>query len=325
MNEYEIKKKIIGFFRGNEASFISGEDISNELGFSRASVWKYINKLREEGYNVEAVSNLGYKLISSPDKLYGYDFSNGLKTKNIGKKSIYHYDSIDSTNDKAYELAEGGEPEGTLVIAEAQTKGKGRIGRKWLSPRAGGVYVSLILRPDTETDEVPAVTLIAALSIIRAIKKTCGLEAKMKWPNDIFISGKKVCGILAEMKAQPDRVDFLVLGIGINVNTSGKKLPPEGTSLKSEAGSSVSRSELLRNVLLEIEKDYTKFRKEGFAALRDECKKFSMVIGENVKIDEHNRQVKGLAVDIDEKGALAIKLKDGSIKRVFSGDVILAR
>lgn len=325
MNEFEIKKKIIGFFRKNKTDFISGEDISNELGFSRASVWKYIKKLREEGYAFEAVPHLGYRLVFTPDKLYGYDFSSGLSTECLGKRSIYHYDTIGSTNDRAYELAESGEPEGTLVIAEAQTHGKGRIGRKWISPKSGGIYVSLILRPESETDEIPAITLIAASSIIKAIKKTCGLEAKMKWPNDIFIGGKKVCGILTEIKAQPDRMDFLVLGMGINVNTPLKKLPQEGTSLKVESGRDISRSELLRAVLLEVEADYIKFKKCGFSALRGQCRELSLVIGENVKIEEHHKSIQGLAVDIDEKGALTIKLKDGTLKRVFSGDVVLLR
>lgn len=325
MKEFEIKKKIITFFRNNQEEFTSGEEISQRLGFSRASVWKYIKKLREEGYNVEALPHRGYRLVSTPDKLYGYDFSGELGTKSLGKQSIYHYDSIESTNDKAYELAEKGEAEGTIVIAETQTRGKGRIGRKWISPRSGGIYTSLILRPDAETDEIPAVTLIAGIAIIKAIKKTCGIEAKMKWPNDILIDGRKVCGILTEIKAQPDRVDFLVLGIGINVNTAPGKLPKEATSLKEKTGSDISRMELLKHVLEEVEKDYIRFSKKGFSSLRGECKKASMVIGQHVKIEEHHRSVEGRAVDIDEKGALTIKLKDGSLKRIFSGDVILSK
>ncbi len=325
MKEFEVKKKIIGFFRGNEGDFISGEEISSALGFSRAGVWKYISKLRSDGYVIEAVPHLGYRLKSAPDKMYGYDISSGLRTRTIGKGSIHYYEGIDSTNDRAYELAEGGEPEGTLVIAEAQARGKGRMGRKWASPKGGGIYLSVILRPDAEADEVPAVTLIAATAIIRAIRKICGLEAKMKWPNDILIRGGKVCGILTEIKAQPDIVDFLVLGIGINVNTPAEKLPPEGTSLKIECSRDVSRTGFMKCMLEELEDNYLRFKKDGFASLREECKALSLVLGERVKVSEHHRPIEGLAVDIDEKGALIIRTDSGIFQRVFSGDVILCR
>ncbi|MFC1548732.1 biotin--[acetyl-CoA-carboxylase] ligase [Candidatus Omnitrophota bacterium] len=325
MKEFDVKREIIGFFRKKRENFISGEEISDALGFSRASVWKYIKKLREEGYHIEAVPHLGYRLRSTPDKMYGYDISCGLKTKSIGKKDILYFDSIGSTNNKAYELAEAGEPEGTLVIAESQTHGKGRIGRKWMSPKGTGIYMSLILRPDVEADEIPSVTLITAAAIISALKKVYSLKAKMKWPNDILIGGKKVCGILTEIKAQPDRVEFLVLGIGINVNTPSSKLPPEGTSLKNECGRHIDRVELAKNMLVEIEKDYSKFSKKGFAALREECMDYSLTLGKRVKVSEHHRSIEGVAVDIDEKGALIVKTDNGELKRVFSGDVVLCR
>ena len=325
MKEFDIKKEIIGFFRKSAGSFVSGEDISGALGFSRASVWKYINKLREEGYHIEAVPHLGYRLRSSPDKVYSYDISSGLKTVKIGKGFIDYYDSTGSTNDRAYELAEGGEPEGTIVIAESQTRGKGRMGRKWISPKASGIYMSIILRPDVETDEIPAVTIIAAVSIIRAIIKACGVDTRMKWPNDILIGDKKVCGILTEIKAQPDAVEFLVLGIGVNVNTPRGKLPPEGTSLKIECGYNVSRLDLARNILAEFERYYLKFNEEGFPALRDECMEYSLTLGKRVKVSEHHRSIEGVAVDIDEKGALIVKDDNGDLKRVFSGDVVLCR
>ncbi len=325
MKEFDVKRMIIDFFHKNEGNFISGEDISDALGFSRASVWKYIKKLREDGYLIEAVPHLGYKLKSTPDKMYGYDISSNLGTRMIGKKAIHYYDSIVSTNDLAYELAEKGEPEGTIVIAETQTRGKGRMGRKWVSPKGEGIYMSLILRPDVETDEMPTITLIAGMAIIKAIKKVALLDSKMKWPNDVFINGKKVSGILTEIKAQPDRVDFLVLGIGINVNASSRKLPPEATSLKIECDHRVSRTELIKSVFEELESDYLRFRKEGFTSLRKECKHFSSVLGKRVKVEEHHRLIKGTAVDIDEKGALIVRADNGVLQRVFSGDVVLCR
>lgn len=325
MKDFEVKKEIISFFYGKEGHFISGEDISEALGFSRASTWKHINKLRDEGYDIEAVPHLGYRLKSEPDKVHGYAICSGLETRIMGKRSIYYYESIGSTNDRAYELAEAGEPEGTVVISELQTHGKGRMARKWASPKSGGVYMSVILRPDLETDEIPAITLIAGAAIIRAIEKVCGLGAGMKWPNDIMIKGKKVCGILTEIKAQPDRVDFLVLGLGVNVNTSAGKLPPEGTSLKIEGSGHVSRARIIRSILGQFEDDYFRFKKEGFVSLREECKSLSLVLGKHVKVEEHNRSVKGTAIDIDEKGALIIRADNGTLQRVFSGDVVLCR
>ncbi|MFQ5952460.1 MAG: biotin--[acetyl-CoA-carboxylase] ligase [Candidatus Omnitrophota bacterium] len=325
MKESDIKAKLLKIFRKESGTFVSGEDISEKMGVSRASVWKYINKLRGDGYVVDAVPHLGYRITSVPDKLFAHEIDYNLKTKIIGKRDIYHYENIKSTNDKAYELAENGEPEGAIVVAESQEQGKGRMGRKWVSPKTGGIYMSLILRPDVETDEIPTLTLIAAISAARAINKMCPLEAKIKWPNDIIIKSKKLGGILTEIKAQPDRVDFLILGIGINVNTPSSKLPSVGTSLKNECSRDVDRVELVRRFLENFEKDYLKFKKKGFLSLRDECKSYSSVLGKHVKVTEHHKVLEGKAVDIDEKGALIIKLSNGSKQRIFSGDVVLCR
>ncbi|MBD3426079.1 MAG: biotin--[acetyl-CoA-carboxylase] ligase [Candidatus Omnitrophica bacterium] len=325
MKEFEAKREIIAFFRNKRDKFISGEDISDSLGFSRASVWKYIKKLREDGYSIEAVPNLGYKLAATPAKMYGYDIASVLKTRKFGKKNIYHYESIDSTNNKAYELAESGEPEGTVVIAENQTQGKGRMGRRWVSPKGTGIYMSLIVRPDAEMDEIPAMTLITAYCIIKAVKDASGLEARMKWPNDVIVNGKKLCGILTEIKAQPDQVNFLVLGIGVNVNTPSSKLPPEGTSIKNECGCEIDRPDLARGILTQFEKGYTRFTNEGFGAIRKECMDCSFTLGKKVKVLEHHRSIEGEAVDIDEKGALIIRTASGEKRRVFSGDVDVLR
>jgi BirA family biotin operon repressor/biotin-[acetyl-CoA-carboxylase] ligase len=325
MREHDIKKKVLNIFRRSPGNFVSGEDISEKLKVSRASIWKYINKLREEGYALDAVPHLGYRLRSVPDKLLKYEVQNTLSAKTIGKKEIYHFESIGSTNNKAYELAESGEPEGTIVVAEAQTHGKGRMGRNWVSPKGGGIYFSVILRPDVETDEIPTITLIAATSVVNTIEKMCSLKAKVKWPNDIIVSGKKLGGILTEIKAQPDRVEFLILGIGINVNTPAGKLPQVGTSLKEACAQDIDRLEFFRKLLDNFEKEYAKLKKKGFISLRDECKAVSSVVGERIKVTEHHKTLEGKAIDIDEKGALILKLKDGSKKRIFSGDVTLCK
>ena len=324
VSEDDIKLAILDFFRRNSGKYVSGEDISRALGVSRAYVWKHINKLRDDGYGIPAVPHLGYKLNSSPDRLSGYEIRAGLKTVTIGKKAVYHYGSVGSTNDIAYLLAEKGEPEGVIVIAESQTRGKGRLGRKWVSPKGGGVYMSLILRPDIEADEIPAITLIAAKSVAKAINRVSGLEPGIKWPNDILVNGRKICGILTEIKAQPDRVDFLVLGIGVNVNTPGGDLPCEGTSIKNETGCCVDRVMFVRNMLEEFEDDYNRLVKYGFSSLREDCKKLSLLLSRKIKITEHNRVITGTAVDIDDKGALIVKDGKGMLHRVFSGDIVLA-
>ena len=325
MKEYEAKKEILRLFYGDEGEYLSGEDISNKLGFSRAGVWKYISKLREAGYVIDAVPHLGYRLKSAPDKLYGYDISSGIRSGIFCQEPIFHIETTSSTNEKAYELAEKGAPEGAIVIAEGQTGGKGRMGRKWVSPKKGGVYMSVILRPKMDLDEIPSVTLIAGTAIIDAIEKACGIKAGMKWPNDIMIEGKKVCGVLTEIKAQPDMVDFLVLGIGVNVNTPEDKLPPEATSLKAHTDKDISRVAFVRELLFSLDKTYSLFKNKGFKALRSKCREKSVVLGSRVKIMEHNRSTEGLAEDIDDKGALILKSDSGKTQRIFSGDVTLCR
>ncbi len=322
--EYEVKKKILRIFRENGEKFISGEEISSEMGFTRAGVWKYITKLREEGFEIEAVPHLGYRLHGVPDALRGYDISGSVDTKTIGCKAIYDFESTSSTNEVAYGLAEKGEPEGTVVLSERQTKGRGRMGRKWISPK-GGIYMSLVLRPDVGADEIPALTIIAAIAVARAVRVMSGIEPGVKWPNDLYVKGKKLCGILTEIKAQPDMVDFLILGIGINVNTSENDLPDGATSLKVEYGKHINRAEFVKIILEEFERDYCTFREKGFMALRDECRQKSLILGSNVKIDVHNGVIEGLAFDLDEKGALLVRNSNGIVKRVFSGDVILCR
>jgi BirA family biotin operon repressor/biotin-[acetyl-CoA-carboxylase] ligase len=325
MKDFENKKKIISYFRAKGLDYVSGEGLSEELGFSRANVWKYMTKLRDEGYIIEAVPHLGYRLMSSPDKILPYEIDVDLKTRVFGKTAVHCYDDISSTNNEAYRLAEEGAGEGALVLAETQSRGKGRIGRKWVSPKGSGIYMSLILRPDVEIDEIPSITLVVASAIAKVIRKECSLDAMVKWPNDIFVGGKKVCGILTEMKAQTDSVDFLILGIGINVNTSSAKLPPEATSLSAQASKTFDRTILLRRFLEELERDYLKFSSNGFAALRDECRSSSLVLGGRVNVTEHHKRIEGEAVDIDEKGALIVRTAGGELKRVFSGDVVMCR
>jgi len=319
--------KILELFKKNKDNFLSGEEVSKTLGISRQALWKHIEKMREMGYIVEAVPHLGYRLRQIPDKILVPEIKWDLKTKFVGKE-IEFYESVGSTNNIAYELAEKDRPEGTAVIANEQTKGKGRLGRTWVSPEEKGIYLSCILRPAIMLNEVPKITLVAAVGVVKAIRKFAGIEALIKWPNDILVSDRKVGGILTELKAEMDRVNFAVLGIGINVNTPKKNLPKEGTSLKEESKSSTdfSRVELVKILLQSLEDEYVKFKENGFSVIRKELKSFSCTLGREVSVSSAaNGSFKGKAVDIDENGTLIVELANGSRKTFVSGDVTLLR
>ncbi|UCD55251.1 MAG: biotin--[acetyl-CoA-carboxylase] ligase [Candidatus Omnitrophota bacterium] len=319
--------KILDLFKKNRNSFLSGEEISRALGISRQALWKHIEKLREIGYIIEAVPHLGYKLLAVPDKILVPEIRWNLKTKFIGKE-IYFYESVGSTNNVAYELAEEGAGEGTVVIANEQTKGKGRLGRKWVSPGGRGIYLSCVLRPDILPNEVPKITLVAAVSAAKAIRKFLHIEGLIRWPNDILISDRKAGGILTELKGELDRVNFVILGIGINVNTPKSALPKGSTSLKEESKSSkdFSRVELVKILLETLEKEYMKFKEDGFSTIRHELKSYSCALGRYVSITTSGKKrFHGKAIDINDNGGLVVKLDDGSRKTFLSGDVALIR
>lgn len=319
--------KILELFKKNRESFLSGEEISRSFGISRQGLWKHIEKLRETGYIIEAVPHLGYKLLEVPDKILAPEIRWNLKTKIIGKE-IYSYESVGSTNNIAYELAEKGAREGAVVIANEQTKGKGRLGRSWASPREGGIYLSCILRPDILPNEVPKITLVAGLGAVKAIRKFVGLEGLIRWPNDILISDRKTGGILTELKGELDCVNFVILGIGINVNTHKTRLPKGGTSLKEESASSkdFSRVELVKILFETLEKEYVRFKEGRFSNIKDELKSYSCTLGRYISITTSGRRkFHGKAVDINEDGGLVVKLDNGSQETFLSGDVTLVR
>jgi len=310
--------KILKLFKTSD-SYVSGEEISSHLDITRSAVWKHIEKLRHIGYSIDAVPHLGYKIRKRPDKLIPEELKLGLNTKTFGK-TITSYKDVSSTNTLAYGLAEHGSAEGTVVFAERQTKGKGRIGRKWDSPK-GGIYMSCIIRPHLTPRNIQIITLIAAYAIAESIEKATGLSVQIKWPNDIYMENKKVCGILTEMKAESDRVDFLILGIGINVNTESKKLPLGAGSLSMFKKHPISKVELAIEVLRMLEKHYEHFKRKGFSAIRKEILKKSMTLGNFIKVKIKDKYYEGIAHDIDEEGALLLRLDNGSITRILSGDV----
>ena len=319
-----MDEKILNIFRKNPDNYISGEEISQKLGISRAAIWKHIEKLRQRGYDFAAVPHLGYRLSAVPDRLFPEEIKFGLDTKIIGQRIIY-YDVIGSTNTKCYELAEKDYPQGTTVVAEGQTKAKGRLSRSWLSPRYKGIYFSVILKPDILPMRVPKITLLAAVSVASVISKLTRLSALIRWPNDVLINRRKVCGILTEMNAEADRVNFIILGIGINVTTKRSSLPKGATSLFEEGAKDITRAQLLRKLLMELESNYLLFKKRGFAPIVREWQNFSAILGSRVKIISHSEKIEGQAAGIDSEGALILRLDNGFQKKILAGDVELVR
>jgi BirA family biotin operon repressor/biotin-[acetyl-CoA-carboxylase] ligase len=295
------------------SEYLSGETLSNQLGVSRVSIWKHIHSLEKDGYVIDADPK-GYKLISSPDLLHPYEFP-GLEQK------IHYFPEIGSTMDAARELAKKGAGEGTIVIAEAQTRGRGRLSREWLSPE-GGIYFTFVLRPRISPAYAPRINLMASVAVAATIRKLLGLKAELKWPNDVLIEGRKVCGILAEMDAEMDVVNFVNVGIGINANTSIPQFEKTVTSLKDALGREISRKEFLNVLLMEIERQQPLLMKTD---LLEEWKKLSVTLNKDVRIVAPGEVIVGRAIDIDTTGALIIKERNGSVKKAMAGDCIHLR
>lgn len=290
---------------------------------TRSGIWKYINMLKNEGYIIESIPRRGYKITSSPDILTLEEIEMYLNTKFLGRK-IYYYDSIDSTNNKAKKIALE-ETEGTVVIAEQQIEGKGRLGRKWISPSGKGIWMSLILKPDVEPYNVGSITLLGAASVYKALENM-DIESQIKWPNDILIDGKKISGILTEMNAELNLINYLVMGIGININLDKEDLPEElknkATSIKIGQGQIIDRKKLLANILNEFERLYVSFINEGNNSKAiGICRENSATIGKEVKIVQGKKEKIGKALDINNKGELVVEFKDGNIQNIFAGEV----
>jgi len=319
-----LDDKILNYFKKCEEGYVSGEELSRELGISRAAVWKHIENLREEGYVIEAFPHLGYKLISIPDRLTEVELKWQLKTNIIARK-VYSYKETASTNDIAYDLAGHGEKEGSVVIAESQTAGRGRMGRKWVSPKSKGAYFSVILRPDILPKDVAGITLISALSVAKTIREMTNLAAFIKWPNDVLINNQKICGILTEMNAETDKINFVIIGIGININTKKELLPKGATSIMEEHGAEMSRVDVVRGIFKNLDKYYGLFNRGHIVEIIKEYKEFSNFLGTRVQIAYHDSKIEGYAIDVDKDGALILRMDSGLNERVLAGDVTMLR
>ena len=327
-----MQDKILDFLKRRQ-DYTSGDYISHRLGISRQALWKHIEALREVGYDIVAVPHLGYRLISSPDRLFPSEIEWHLDTKFIGKK-IHYFDVLSSTMNMATELGMKGSPEGTIVLAETQTKGRGRLGRSWSSPKYKGIYLSLILRPQILPNAAPLLTLLCAVSLCEAIKEITELDVRIKWPNDLLIHHKKLGGILTELNAEMDAVRFVVIGIGLNVNNDKKTLLAAVTSLREQKKEDINRINLLQEILRRIEKNYLLFSAEGgpasggqkgIAAIIEKWRQHSVTLGKRVKILCEKAHLEGEAVDIDRDGGLLIRRDSGLIEKVMTGDVLHCR
>jgi len=317
------QNKILDFLR-HKQEYVSGEEISQRLKISRQALWKHIQELKNAGYDILAVPHLGYCLVSSPDRLFPAEVAHHLHTKFIGKR-IYYFDNLSSTMDIATQLGIKGLPEGTLVLSEAQSRGRGRLGRNWLSPKYKGIYLSLILRPKILPVQTPILTLLAAVSVCEAIKEVAGLDARIKWPNDIILSNKKLGGILTELNAEMDEVRFIIIGIGINVNNDKNTLIPTATSLREEKKAQVNRITLLKEILRKLETNYLILQDKGSEVISEKWRVYAITLGRRVKIICQKKHLEGQAIDIDNDGALLLRLDSGLIERVTSGDILHCR
>jgi BirA family biotin operon repressor/biotin-[acetyl-CoA-carboxylase] ligase len=302
-----MKAKILKELRSRK-DIVSGEYLSSTLGISRVSVWKHIHKLQELGYNVLSASN-GYQLIGSPDILFPWEFA--------GRESSIHYFSeLSSTMDMAKDLARKNCPDFTVVIAGRQTKGRGRLNRQWLSDD-GGLYFTLVLRPDIPLPMSSRVNFLASLTLARVLRDMYQIEAAVKWPNDILVDDRKLSGMLSELEAEADRVFFINIGMGINVNNDPTGVEPGAISLKNMLGREISRVRLLSRFLDEFEE---RLKNAEFENIISEWKQYTVTLQRQVRIVTQREVTEGLAVDLDENGALIVKLADGSFKKIIYGD-----
>lgn len=316
-----MQKKILDILL-NADDFISGQEISEKLGVSRQAVWKSINALKEKGYEIQSVTNKGYRLVSSPDYLNESSLKSLLHNKIIGKNLIV-LDSVNSTNDYLKKLGNEGCENGTVVAAREQTRGKGRLGRTWQSKKDDGIAFSVLLRPNVAPSEVSAITPLAGLAVCKAIREYTKLDCVIKWPNDIIIGRKKLVGILTEMSAEFDAVEYVITGIGINVDHTSfpEEIAFKATSLLLETGRHIDKNELLACVLEHLENEFVKNNLELTPTALSEYTDLCATVGRSVTFQRGTRRISGMAVGVSEHGELKVMMSDGTISLVNSGEV----
>lgn len=304
---------------------LSGEVLAARLGLSRAAVWKRINRLKARGYAIAGSPRRGYLLLAATDKLLPEEILLGLKARRLCGP-VHHFEEVASTNDLAKELAARGAPEGTLVVAEAQSRGRGRLGRQWNSPPGTGLYVSLLLRPPLPPTEMPQITLTTAVAVARALKRVTGVAPGIKWPNDLLLAGKKLGGILTEMETESDQIRHLVVGLGLNVGNRAfpEELADMATSLALGLGRPLpknSRLAILKAWLEEFEDLYERFLAREFTGILEEWRSLTVTLGQRVTVRQGPLAIHGLALEVAPDGALLLETDSGEVVRVTSGEI----
>lgn len=323
------KQKLIRYLKKSPQQWVSGQQISDRLGITRTAIWKHIKTLKEEGYTILAAPRKGYCLEKAADLLSADDIRACLNTRFMGRDRIICLAQTDSTNSQAKRLAAEGAAEGTVVVAESQISGRGRRGRSWFSPAGQSIYASIILRPPMAPSQAPRITLMTAVAVARALQEATGLTAKIKWPNDILIADKKIAGILTEITTEMDAVDYVVVGLGVNVNTTAADMPSDirsiATSVRIESGSRFSRADLFCSLLHHFESSYDTLQRDGFKPIMAQWREMSDIIGRPVYVDVLDVRHSGIVEAVDDDGVLILKDDSGRLHRIFSGDVTRVR
>ncbi|MEH7114804.1 biotin--[acetyl-CoA-carboxylase] ligase [Neobacillus niacini] len=322
----QLRKDLLDAFTNAGEDFLSGQHIAEVIGCSRTAVWKHIEGLRKEGFELEAVRRKGYRIVKTPEMITADELRLGLTTGFIGK-NLHYEETVDSTQKIAHRLAYENAPEGTVIIAEEQVSGRGRMDRKWHSPKYTGIWMSIILRPNIPLPKAPQLTLLAAVAIVQAIEERTGLLPEIKWPNDILLNGKKVTGILTELEAEADRINSIIIGMGINVNQTNEDFPNElkgiATSILIEKGEKVSRADLIKGIFVKLEKLYLLYLAEGFFPIKLLWESYAISIGRNITARTLSHSIIGKALGITDDGVLMIEDEHGKIHHVYSADIEL--
>ncbi len=320
-----MKDEILKRLLASSGEAVSGQELADSLGVSRTAIWKHMQTLQEEGYTFETVKKKGYMLTGVPNSLSPTQIELFLNTERLGRK-IHYFDVVDSTLTIAHKLAQEGAPDGTIVISEEQTAGRGRMARPWESANGTGIWMTIILRPDVSPQQASSFTLVVAVAVTMAIKTLYKqVEPAIKWPNDLLINGKKCTGILTEMQAEADLVQALLVGIGINANQLESDFSPDiadiATSLRIAAGEEINRAALVATILQYLEQFTALYVKEGFSSIKALWEQMSCTIGQRIEVTTLRERFEGIASGITDEGVLQLTQNDGTIRTIYSGDV----
>lgn len=318
------RNKLINILAKSTEQFISGQELSKQLNVSRSAIWKHMNELKKDGYIIESVAKKGYRIIKYPDKLSENTLAWGLDTQWLGK-TIVHKKSLDSTQTLAHQLALDGAEHGTVIIADEQTKSRGRANRTWYSPNAKGIWMSIILRPNILPYLAPQLTLLTATVLASVIKNMTNTKPLIKWPNDILIDKKKIAGILTEMQAEQDRIQYVIIGIGININQTEEDLHSEieekATSLQLATEKEWQLTPIVQRILEQFESKFDQYIDYGFSPIKKDWESFGFKLNEKLQIKTGKKEFEGLFIGIAEDGALLTKNEDGIIERIYSAEI----